>query len=590
MAINEKEISDYPKPITIEDIEVILKQMKISICKICLKNGTKGSGFLCKIPLLGQQKFLKMLITNNHIIGQECLDEESTINAIFENKKIKNIKLKNRKTYTNNKYDITIIEIKEEEELNEDAFLDIDDITIDKSYYGNIGNTVYILQYPSTGNEQKLSMSLGIIKKRMDKEYDFMHFCSTCPGSSGSPIINSLNKKVIGIHKQSAKGELNYNIGAFLNYAIMDYKKLFQSKNNENNAKYTNNPNNENNAKNTFNLNNENSAKKEIITNNLNNIKNAFNSNNLNNKKNTFNSNNINKAKNSNNTNNSNNIDHVKNAKTFNSKNINKANNPNNENNVNNVTIRYKINKSNTIKIFGDDFVKNNKNNCSFIFNGKEKELDAYLNLDKNMINNDSLEIILKIDKNITNMSYIFSGCDSLSSTSDFSKWNTCNVTNMSYMFFGCKSLVELPDISSFNTNNVKDMSSMFHGCESLEKLPNISTWNTSNVTNMNNMFSYCSKLKFLPNNISKWNINKVNDLKCMFYQCSNLESLPDISLWNVINVKDMSYMFYNCKSLQILPELKKWKIQESTKKRRIFYGCSIFLNVPKNLQDNEHY
>ena len=570
MAINEKEINDYPKPILIEDMEVILKQMKNCICKICLKEGIKGTGFLCKFFLIEQKKVLKMLITNNHIIGQECFNEQCTINAFFENNKKKYIKLKNREMYTNKDYDITIIEIKEEDEMNEDAFLEIDDTKIDKSYYGNIGNTIYLLQYPSTGNEQKLSMSLGIIKKKMDKEYNFMHFCSTYFGSSGSPIINISNKKVIGIHKQSAKGELNYNIGAFLNYAIMDYKKLFLSKKNEKIGININNVNNVNNSKNT---NIENNVKNAKTTNNLKNLSNAKYTNNEFNEKN---------AKNANYSNNLNNEKSTKNI-----------NNPNNEKNAfntnyeNNIIIKYKINKNKIIKIFGDDFVKNNKNNCYFIFNGQAKELNTYLNLDNNMINKDSIEITLKGANNITNMSYIFSGCDSLSPTSDFSKWNTCNVTNMSFMFFGCKSLVELPDISSFNTNNVKDMSSMFHRCESLEKLPNISNWNTSNVTNMNNMFSYCSKLKSLPNNISKWNINKVSDLKCMFYECSSLESLPDISLWNVFNAKDMSYMFYNCKSLQTLPELKKWRIDKSTKKNGIFYECSIFLNVPPNLKEN---
>ena len=35
-------------------------------------------------------------------------------------------------------------------------------------------------------------------------------------------------------------------------------------------------------------------------------------------------------------------------------------------------------------------------------------------------------------------------------------------VTDMSYMFYGCNSLSSLPDISKWNTSNVTDMSSMF--------------------------------------------------------------------------------------------------------------------------------
>jgi len=523
MTANEKYLNKYPKSISIEAIEIILKQMRNSICKICLKNGKKGTGFLCKIPFAEGKKILT-LITNNHIINQEYLNKEKTINGIFDNNKTKKINLKNKRIYTNKDYDITIIEIKQEDEIKENCFLEIDDIKKDKSSNGYIGNTIYILHYPIIGNEQKLSMSLGIIKENsLEKDFEFNHLCSTDSGSFGAPIINSSNNKVIGIHKLGTINK-NYNVGAYLNNAIEIYKDLFKK---------------------------ELMIKKDLKNSNMNDEKIA---------------NNINKLKDGNN------IDNKKNA-----------------NNLNNVKIKYKINKdykSNKIKIFGDAFVRNNRYKISFIFNGKEKELlEPYLELDSDDLNKNYIEITLKTAKIISNMSYIFSGCDLLSPTTDFSNWNTYYVTNMSYMFYGCEFLEELPNISYFNTNKVKDMSFMFSGCKSLKKIPDISSWNTSNVTNMSNMFSYCSSLKSLPENISNWNINRVKDLNCMFYQCSSLEYLPDISLWNVNNVKDMSFMFYYCKSLLKLPELERWNIEESTKISGIFSGCSTFLKIPEKLE-----
>ena len=77
------------------------------------------------------------------------------------------------------------------------------------------------------------------------------------------------------------------------------------------------------------------------------------------------------------------------------------------------------------------------------------------------------------------------------------------NVTNMSYMFSGCSSLLSLPDISKLNTNNVIDMCQMFYKCSSLSSLPDISKWNTNNVINMSFMFMECSSLLSLPD-ISK--------------------------------------------------------------------------------------
>ena len=61
-------------------------------------------------------------------------------------------------------------------------------------------------------------------------------------------------------------------------------------------------------------------------------------------------------------------------------------------------------------------------------------------------------------------------------------------------MFSGCKSLSSLPDISKWNTNNVTDMREMFSGCKSLSSLPEISKWNTKNVKNMSYMFYFNNK------------------------------------------------------------------------------------------------
>ena len=74
----------------------------------------------------------------------------------------------------------------------------------------------------------------------------------------------------------------------------------------------------------------------------------------------------------------------------------------------------------------------------------------------------------------------------------------------------------------------------MFSGCSSLSSLPDISKWKTNNVNNMNGMFSGCSSLSSLPD-ISKWNTNNVNNMSTMFFQCSSLTSLPDISKWTWI-------------------------------------------------------
>ena len=56
-------------PVTIEKTEIILKQMKESICKIQNKN-CDGTGFFCK------RLDKKLLITNSHIINEEIIKDK----------------------------------------------------------------------------------------------------------------------------------------------------------------------------------------------------------------------------------------------------------------------------------------------------------------------------------------------------------------------------------------------------------------------------------------------------------------------------------------------------------------------------------
>ena len=289
-------------------------------------------------------------------------------------------------------------------------------------------------------------------------------------------------------------------------------------------------------------------------------------------------------------------------------------NNINYNNNLTNKTIiNYKIDKnSNKVKIFGKIFVKNNKNNFSIIYKENIYELSEYFEIPNYNNKEDILEIKLIGINNITDLSYMFSYCNSLISLSNISDWETINIKNMSYMFDHCSSLTSLPDISNWNTINVIDMRYMFNECPSLNSFPDISKWNTINVNNISSMFS-CSSISVLSiPDISKWNINKVVDMSFLFSNCYSVKTLPDISNWNTDNVKDMrsifsycwslsslpdiskwntsnvtniSKMFYECKSLTSLPDISKWNINNVEYKESIFYGCKDSLNIPQKFK-----
>ena len=96
----------------------------------------------------------------------------------------------------------------------------------------------YIIQYPEV---KELGVSYGVLKDicKKEGEYYFKHLCCTKEGSSGSPIIDLNNNKVIGMHIGAGRIS-EYNIGLFLNYSISIYKNELNTRYNLNIKSYEN--------------------------------------------------------------------------------------------------------------------------------------------------------------------------------------------------------------------------------------------------------------------------------------------------------------------------------------------------------------
>ena len=252
-------------------------------------------------------------------------------------------------------------------------------------------------------------------------------------------------------------------------------------------------------------------------------------------------------------------------------------------NKINNqIIITYKINRNKSfIRIFGDEFVKNNKNICKIIINDEEAELQEKIDIQNLDNRSEVLKIKLKDIQNIINLRGMFCNCSELLCISDLSKLNTSKITNMSYLFNGCTSLEYLSGISNWDTSNVTDMSYIFNSCTSLISLYDISQWDTSKVTNMNCMFYGCESLANI-GDISKWNTSNVSYMANMFRKCSSLKYLPDIGKWNTSNVNIMNCMFAQCSSLINFPDISNWNTDKLTNKEYMFYGCNENLNIPQ--------
>jgi surface protein len=401
-------------------------------------------------------------MTNHHVLDKEYIETKDIIISLNNEEDYLNIDMDpsiGRRFYTDEQFDSTFIEIKENEiDKNRIHFLEVDQ-RIDN--YRTTGydlqslknEPIYILNYPENSN---IVNSRGVLKQVKDNE-KIIHDCQTRYGSSGSPILSLNTFQVLGIHSQGKKGEnKEVNRGYFIHKPIFEFLEYI---------KETPIPNN--------NKKNENKEKEKIVV------------------KDT--------------------------PKDEQEKKENKE-----IDSLNIMTIIYRVRPNDSyIKIFGKQFVENNRYKCKIIVEDNEQDICEKLPVNDNIKRKNTLEILLIETSTINDMSYLFGGdyfdgCEALLSVPDIHKWDTKNVTNMSHLFNNCTSLQSLPDISEWNTSKVTDMNTMFSNCQSLLYLPDISKWDTSNVTNMAYMFQSCGKLSNLPD-IGRWNTDKVTYMKDMF-------------------------------------------------------------------------
>lgn len=174
----------------------------------------------------------------------------------------------------------------------------------------------------------------------------------------------------------------------------------------------------------------------------------------------------------------------------------------------------------------------------------------------------------------VTDLSFMFTDCDSLTKIVFDPDFDTSEVTDMSNMFDSTGSLEEL-DLSKFDTSSVTTMNGMFTNSGLVEL--DLSSFNTENVENMAEMFAGCANLNSLlfGNNFNTANVSKMDK---MF---QNLESLTeiDLSIFDTENVESMSYMFAGASKLEIL-NLSNFDTSSVTNMKSMFANCSSLTKI----------
>ena len=439
----EKCFEDYPSIVTTEKTKLILNQIENCICKIYINEGGYGTGFLCYIENKRDknknEEKIPVLITNNHIIGDEQINKNQQLKISFNNdKRWENLNLDRNKIkiYTSKKYDTTIIEIKKKE-LNTNSFLEIDDRVYKEGYeYIFKKKGAYIIQYP---NDFPASVSYGVIKD-INETNEIKHFCHTREGSSGSPILNLDNNKVIGVHSRAASYGL-FNKGTFLNAPI---KEFFDNSSDDiksfsNKAQSINTGINNNYKYSPYEVD---SYLSHSVINPLD--KSHFNKN------------------------------EIKITLEINKNEVNKK-----------IYFLCNIQESNKVPNYLSEL---NPENTELLIGESKKEYQPYFEPSKKGF----YDITLKFKKYFNNCSYMFCSCKQIIKI-DLSNFKTNEVTDMSSMFCFCSNLKEL-NLSNLRTENVQNMSNMFSYCSKLNII-NTSSFNIKNVNNMKEMFLNCRNL-----------------------------------------------------------------------------------------------
>ena len=218
MEKNDYELeADYGESIELdkETEEFLKKKSNVATCKIISESENRplyGTGFFCKIPLLG-----KVLFTNNHILNKNSIKENEIIICLYKNE-LKKFEIKNRKCFTNEELDYTCIEILNEDEIEDFFEIENENSNNPKEYNGD---DIALPQFPKGG---PLKINAGCLVKIEGNQ--IFHYVTTFKGSSGSPILLLLRKyKIIGIHC-AASEKLKMNRGIKIKDILDDIKKV----------------------------------------------------------------------------------------------------------------------------------------------------------------------------------------------------------------------------------------------------------------------------------------------------------------------------------------------------------------------------
>ena len=527
---------------------IIDKQQQKSICKIRINYDDIGYGFLALSPLTNK----KILVAK--IDSSYFLSKENDIKLIINNKDpILLMSNEHRIIYSNGNFNITILELKESDGINQENFLHFD--FVGKENNNMIrkykGKEIYIIPYKT---KSKIIYPLGKIIDIEDNE-KFVHDCKDLDKDLiPFPVFSLDNYKIIGINE-------SINKGIFLKKLLDEFNELVKKEEEDKKEKEENKKENDDII-----------IKKKLSSE----IRERINEN---------------KSK----------MNQIKKGMK---RNIG-DNNLSLENNEKNIMILIIVVNPEDVGnevYFLDNYKyinpQSKKRETGFMKEIKDLKEKVILTMikpnderiqipfDNKFIPKEEGNHIIEIEvqEQIEDFSYMFYGCTNIIDI-DLSNFDFQSTRIMNDMFNYCINLVNIRFPQS-SIENVINTSYMFSYCKKLLKI-DLSNMNTENVISMAGMFQHCESLESL--NLSNFDIKNSTQLSCMFNDCYELNEIIFSAKFNTKNVMFMPWMFYGCENLLRL-DLTMFKFDEKIIRdmSQMFNGCDKLEEIKIN-EDNKN-
>ena len=235
---------------------------------------------------------------------------------------------------------------------------------------------------------------------------------------------------------------------------------------------------------------------------------------------------------------------------------------------------RYRSSRAGVVPIFNDEFddymIQEELNNADSMYDIDVLSVTGELPTSISFEETPEIQHVNFVNFNKVNTINTFKNNTNIK-TIDLSTTKFKNLTNMSYLFSGCTALQEIIGLDTINVSNVTNLENIFENCISLISL-DLTNWHIDVMANTEDMFKNCDELSLI-----KLKNNDYNTINTIIY------CLPDrtgMSAGKIVIADNFDISLLNTEGAQN----KNWEISEVEVKERLITQYKFDKSICNNL------